>query len=64
MSAETLKELLQGIGAVAKDFGSIEDAVEFAIESAGKDGVVAALGSLYFSGDIRRAYNKVTGRNI
>jgi dihydrofolate synthase/folylpolyglutamate synthase len=64
MSAEKLRGLLQGLGADAFEYDSIEDAVRTAIESAGKDGVVAALGSLYFSGDIRRAYNKVTGRNI
>lgn len=64
MSAEKLRGLLQGLGADAFEYDSIEDAVRTAIESAGKDGVVAALGSLYFSGDIRRAYNIVTGRNI
>lgn len=64
MSAEKLKELLEGLGAKAKSSDSIEDAVYQAIQSAGKDGVVAALGSLYFSGDIRKAYNKVTGRNV
>ena len=34
------------------------DAIRKALKKAGTDGVVAALGSLYFSSDIRNAYMK------
>jgi len=64
MSAKDLCKLLQKLGADAVFCDSIEEAVWLAIENAGQSGVVAALGSLYFSGDIRRAYNKITGRNV
>ncbi len=64
MPAKDLCELLQKLGADAVFCDSIEDAVHLATENAGNDGVVAALGSLYFSGDIRRAYNKVMGKNV
>ncbi len=57
MNADELAELLVALGAnaisCAKDFDA---AVKSALNKAGKDGVIAALGSLYFSSDIRKAY--------
>ena len=35
--------------------------VKNAVQKAGKDGIVACLGSLYFSGEIRQAYLNLTG---
>ena len=56
MSAEDLKNLLIELGAKAQSCESIQTAVGLLIEKAGKDGICACLGSLYFSGEIRQAY--------
>ncbi len=57
MKAEKLKEMLSASSLPVAACGSIPDAVEESICQAGPEGVVAALGSLYFSGDIREAVN-------
>ena len=56
MDVKTLAEKLsrRGVSVTAAD--TVGKGVGLAIERAGKDGVVCALGSLYFSGDIRSAY--------
>lgn len=57
MNADKLAELLGHLGAKSMSFGnSFDAAVSAAIKRAGKNGVIAALGSLYFSSDIRNAY--------
>ena len=61
MEAETLSGLLTDLGAKAQSAESIVKAVELSVQRAGKDGVVACLGSLYFSGEIRRAYLSLSG---
>lgn len=61
MEAEKLAELLERLGARAKSCENIKDAVRTAVEKAGKDGVVACLGSLYFSGEIRQSYLSLSG---
>ena len=61
MEKDTLAELLSGLGARAKGFDSIKDAVKEAVRKAGKDGIVACLGSLYFSGEIRKAFLSLAG---
>ena len=56
MEAEDLAKFITdryGIEATPK--GSVDEGVTAAMEKAGADGVVVALGSLYFSGDIRKA---------
>lgn len=56
MDAKELKELIEketGVSATACD--TIPDGVDMALTRAGSDGIVVALGSLYFSGDIRNA---------
>lgn len=55
MNATELSKLLeqQGFAAVASE--SIQDGVRLAIDRAGKDGIVCALGSLYMLGDVRTA---------
>ncbi|MCQ2451933.1 MAG: bifunctional folylpolyglutamate synthase/dihydrofolate synthase [Oscillospiraceae bacterium] len=55
MEADELAGLLRGLGAEAKPCAGIQAAVDAAIAHAGADGVVMALGSLYFSSDIRNA---------
>ena len=63
MSAENLKNLLIEIGAKAESCDSIENAVKLLVDKAGKDGICACLGSLYFSGEIRQAYQKLRQEN-
>ncbi len=55
MKAEVLAEKLSAYGHPAKACTSIPEGVRKAIMQAGVDGVVCALGSLYFSGDVREA---------
>ena len=55
MAAEDLAALLERHGGTAVPCGSMQEAVDGAVEHAGPDGVVIALGSLYFSNDIRKA---------
>ena len=45
-------------GAEAKAFDSIEEGAKWVLDRAGKDGVCAALGSLYFSAQVRAAVEK------
>ena len=59
MKADKLAELLCKLGANAVSFDNrFDEVVKAALEKAGKDGIVAALGSLYFSNDIRKAYER------
>ena len=60
MDEKELCERLCSIGARAEYRSDMTDAVTTALERAGNDGVCAALGSLYFSADIRSAYEKQT----
>lgn len=59
MDERELCELLKELGGNAFYEKSIREGVRQAILRAGNDGIVAALGSLYFSGDIRCAYNEL-----
>lgn len=55
MKADELARRLEGCGTKAIACDSVADAVNKAIDSVGKDGAVVALGSLYFSAEIREA---------
>jgi len=57
MKAERLAEILSEYGIPVTACPSIEEGVSEAIREAGEEGVVVALGSLYFSGDVRAAVN-------
>jgi len=59
MDARTLAEKLPQYGAPVSSCDTVGDGIAEAIGRAGKGGVICALGSLYFSGDIRAAYNAV-----
>ena len=59
MSAEALCGLLCQRGVLARACESVERAVECAVEAAGRDGAVCALGSLYMSGAVRDAVKKL-----
>ena len=56
MSAEVLAEKLYNYGVPVSAGQSVSAGVFDAVNKAGKDGIVCALGSLYFSADIRQAY--------
>lgn len=62
MGAEQLKTLLEKLGACAVSYDDINKAVSDAVKNAGRDGVCAGLGSLYFSADIRGAYERLQGK--
>lgn len=55
MSAAELAALIERHGAKATPCGSVQSAVDAAIASVGESGTVVALGSLYFSAEIRAA---------
>lgn len=55
MKADELARRLEDCGTKAIACESVKDAVDKAIASVGKDGAVVALGSLYFSAEIREA---------
>jgi dihydrofolate synthase/folylpolyglutamate synthase len=59
MAAVKLAEILSVYGLPVKACESIESGVEETIRQAGESGVAVALGSLYFSGDIRDAVSKL-----
>jgi dihydrofolate synthase/folylpolyglutamate synthase len=55
MQAEDLRDRVKKFGKPAEACATIPEGVARAVEYAGKDGLVCALGSLYFSGDVRAA---------
>ncbi|WP_295581375.1 folylpolyglutamate synthase/dihydrofolate synthase family protein [uncultured Oscillibacter sp.] len=55
LEAEALCRLLAERGVAARPCRTVGEAVAAAIRTAGPEGVVCALGSLYFSGAVRRA---------
>ena len=56
MSAELLAEKLSNYNTAVTAAESVSSGVKEAVKKAGKSGIVCALGSLYFSADIRQAY--------
>ena len=57
LQADVLAGMLSERGLVAISRGSVSEGVKAAIERAGADGIVCALGSLYMLGDVRTALN-------
>lgn len=64
MTAEQMTGFLQEKGAQAQSCKTAEQAIALAIRSAGKDGLVCALGSLYLAGEIREIFEKNSGENF
>ena len=56
LTAGELAEKLRALGCAAECCTSIPEGVAAAQGAAGYDGRVCALGTLYFSGDVRRAF--------
>ena len=57
MKASALAEKMSVYGKPARAFDDIGEGVAEALRLAGEDGIVCALGTLYFSGDVRAAYH-------
>lgn len=57
LSAEELKNEIEKLGKSAVAAGSIEEGITAAIEKAGNDGMVCAVGSLYMAGDVRAYFD-------
>ncbi len=62
LPAREYAELLRGYGLCAEDAETIDAGVRRALELAGSDGVVCAVGSLYFSQDVREAVARASGQ--
>ena len=60
MEAETLGQLVLARGIPARACASVAEGVRAAAEAAGADGAVCALGSLYMSGQVRRAVENLS----
>jgi len=58
MDAEKFASVLRDAGGRSIACGSIEQGVETALDFAGKTGIVCAMGSLYFSADVKNAAEK------
>lgn len=63
MQAKDLAKLLSDLGAKTEYCDNVADGVKNALQKAGKSGIVACLGSLYFSGEIRKAYLELMEEN-
>ena len=61
MKADILAEKLSHYGAPVTAAESVSAGVSMAIDKAGKNGIICALGSLYFSSDIKAAYLEISG---
>ena len=59
MSACELTEKIRALGGKSDSYDSVEKAVFAAVQNAGTNGVCAALGTLYFSADVRSAVQKL-----
>ena len=59
MKPDKLAELISIYGRPVTACESIPEGVQEAVKLAGEDGIVCALGSLYFSGDVREAVKKL-----
>ncbi len=60
LSAQALAQQLTDLGAQAQSCDSIPEGVAAALAAAGEQGSVCALGTLYFSGDVRSALARLT----
>jgi len=60
MGSRVLADLLKRFGVPVTDCGDVSKGVSEALETAGAKDVICALGSLYFSADIRVAYVRKT----
>jgi len=64
MDTEKLSEKLSAYGKPVSTYDTVKDGVIAAIKRAGESGIICALGSLYFSGEIRAAYIDATSHFV
>ena len=57
MEAGVLAARIRALGGQARACGSVEEGAALALREAGEDGIICALGSLYFSGEVRAAFD-------
>lgn len=57
MSPKELADRIRATGISAEPCDSVKEGVHRAVEAAGKDGTVVALGSLYMSGDVKNCFS-------
>ena len=57
LAVEDLKKEIEKFGKVATAAESIKEGMALALEKAGEDGMVCAVGSLYMAGDVRACFN-------
>ncbi len=62
LDEKELCAMLEKKGALAKHAPSVKQGVQMLLDRAEKTDVCAAIGSLYFSGDVRHAYNEAVGK--
>lgn len=62
MSAEELASQIKKLGVEAASCNDMDMAAKAAIERAGKNGVICALGSLYMASDIKNAFRKMISK--
>ena len=55
MAGEELAKIIEKLGGKARAAATIPEGVQLVFREAGENGVICALGTLYFSGDVRRA---------
>lgn len=58
MPADKLAEKIASMGGKARAFESIDGGIEYAVSHAKDGDIIVALGSLYFSSDVKRAFLK------
>lgn len=58
MEAEALANRIRSLGGRAQAAASIEQGLDLALELAGPEGGICALGTLYFSGDVRLLFSR------
>ena len=64
MDAGTLAARIASLGASAQACGTVEAGVARALEQAGTEDVICALGSLYMSGDVRDSVKSMESMRI
>ena len=58
LPADRLAEIIRAKGVSADSFDQLTDAIDTAIDRAGQDGIICAIGSLYMIGDIKKYIKK------
>ena len=63
MASNELAEKLKSFGVPAIDCGTVKSGVSKALETAGESDIICAIGSLFFSAEVRAAYETKSGQS-